>query len=482
MIDTIIVSDLHLADDEPSIESRPMWKRYKSKDFFFDDDLINCIKYVIDNARDKVELIFNGDTFDFDGITKLPEEPFGKINWLAKQHGLSSQEWMSVFKMDCIIEDHYEFFEYLKKFLEHGHKIVFVTGNHDLEILWPKVQEKILKAIGIKKIGKKYSLTDQVVFCSWFYISNQDTYISHGHQYDPFCSVRFPIDPLIRINGVPHIRLPFGELAQRYMLNTMGYFNPHASENYIMSFKQYLNFFFKYLVNTQPFILITWFTGAIKTLIITYIHFLRPALRDPLLVEDKVDKIAKFSQSTSSMVRKLNAVHVFPACINPLLILKELWLDRGFLLLGIIFLVWQMILTINFIFPINPWWGLLLLVILSPFYLLYSYSIHSHVFKEPLLSEKRANLIGKITKTDNIVLGHNHIPDQYKIGNINYYNSGFWSPAFADPECKTRIGTRTFVWIKPALDEKQRSINIYEWKEKAIKPNIYQNIKIKNNS
>ena len=59
--------------------------------------------------------------------------------------------------------------------------------------------------------------------------------MSHGHLYDPYCTEKNPIDPLILVHGRPRVRVPFGDMAMRYMLNGMGYFNPHASENYIMS-------------------------------------------------------------------------------------------------------------------------------------------------------------------------------------------------------------------------------------------------------
>ena len=54
------------------------------------------------------------------------------------------------------------------------------------------------------------------------------------------------------MGGKPRVRIPFGDLAARYMLNGMGYFNPHQSENYIMSAVSYLRFFFRYMLRTQP--------------------------------------------------------------------------------------------------------------------------------------------------------------------------------------------------------------------------------------
>jgi hypothetical protein len=39
------------------------------------------------------------------------------------------------------------------------------------------------------------------------------------------------------------------------MLNGMGYFNPHASDNYIMTAQSYLRFFLKYMLRPQPLLI-----------------------------------------------------------------------------------------------------------------------------------------------------------------------------------------------------------------------------------
>ena len=120
---------------------------------------------------------------------------------------------------------------------------------------WESVQEKIREALGVAGTDAN----SNVRFCSWFYLSEKDTYISHGHQYDGYCSARNLIHPKIKLGGKPAIRIPFGDLCERYLLNGMGYFNPHATSNYIMSGLEYVIFFFKYMLRTQPLLLWTWF-------------------------------------------------------------------------------------------------------------------------------------------------------------------------------------------------------------------------------
>jgi hypothetical protein len=267
-VETIVVSDLHLSEAQPVDRRRPLWMAYKRREYFVDDDFARLLQHVEERADGPVELVLNGDIFDFDNVTQLPDNPPSQVDWLARLRGLSSEEWMSLFKIECIIRDHPRFFEAVGQFVGRGHRAVIVIGNHDVELHWPAVQRRLREALGVAPNSSDRA--DPVVFCAWFFISGSDTYISHGHQYDPNCVTKSPINPLIAVRGKPVVRIPFGDLAGRYLLNGMGYFNPHATENFIMSAGQYARFFFRYMVRTQPLLLWTWFWGAVATFFITF--------------------------------------------------------------------------------------------------------------------------------------------------------------------------------------------------------------------
>jgi UDP-2,3-diacylglucosamine pyrophosphatase LpxH len=468
-VETVIVSDMHLCEAEPANARRPHWKTYKRAEFFVDGDFSRLLEHVDAQARAPLEVILNGDIFDFDAVTLLPPEPEHRIGWLARLRGLQSEEWMSLFKIESIIAVHPVWFKALRDFVSRGHRAIFVIGNHDLELHWPSVQDRIRKELASDDPRAR------VVFCNWFYISGGDTYVSHGHQYDHYCTVRDPIDPLILVHGRPRVRIPFGDLADRYMLNGMGYFNPHAVGNYIMPARQYLGFYLRYMLRTQPLLLWTWFWSAAVTLALTLWEYWRPSMRDPLLVDEKVQAIADHAQATPSMVRKLNALHVPSACTNPFKIMRELWLDRGVLFLIMVYIAFQVILAINFVWPISPWWILVPIALLFPIFLLYSFRVRPAVFVERLLTPERADLIARITGVRQAVFGHTHEPELQDVGPLRYANGGFWSPAFAKPDSTTRVGTQTFVWIKPSATGEggQRTLALYEWPPGAKSPVPY---------
>jgi len=83
--------------------------------------------------------------------------------------------------------------------------------------------------------------------------------ISQSHQYAPNCSVENPIHPLIEVHGRSWVRIPFGDLAGRGTPNSRGYFNPNATDNYIMNARQYASFFFRDRVRTWPLLILSWF-------------------------------------------------------------------------------------------------------------------------------------------------------------------------------------------------------------------------------
>ena len=243
---TYVVSDMHLSEAQEPDPRRPLWMAYKRREFFIDEEFAAFLEHIAKKATGPVELLLNGDIFDFDNIVTMPSQD-RQIEWLERARGLGSEEWKSQFKMSRIIEDHPGWFEALGQFVAKGHRAIFVVGNHDVELYWPSVQRMICEALDTpvpSSIGDE-DTDESVVFCNWFYLSGGDTYVSHGHQYDPNCVVRDPIDPLIEVHGRPRVRIPFGDLAARYMLNGMGYFNPHQSENYIMGAIAYLRFFFR---------------------------------------------------------------------------------------------------------------------------------------------------------------------------------------------------------------------------------------------
>lgn len=460
---TAVVSDLHLCEEEPIHPKYPLWKKYKTREFFFDDEFRNFLNYLEDEAGgEPVELVLNGDIFDFDSVTSLPEHPSFRVSWVEQRRGLDPQEEKSEFKIEKILSDHKAWVNALRSFIVKGNRAIFVIGNHDVELYFPKVQAKILEMLSLPP-----NRTGYVRFCEWFYISNEDTLIEHGHQYDPYCMSPDPINPFVIAENRLEVRVPFGNLATKYLINGMGFFNPHLDSNYIMTPKQYIVFFWKYMIKAQPLIMISWLWGATVALFESFRDNFRATVSDPLTIEDRIEEIARKSNAKPRTVRELKELAVAPASTNPLIIARELWLDRAFLVVMLIIVLYLLFLQIDVLFDISVAWLILPIMLFLPFLIFYSRSIQStvHEYKEP--QEKILSLASLITKVSRIIYGHTHVARHEIIGAVEHLNSGTWSPAFLDVECKKPIGQKTFVFIRPD-NAGGREANVYQIKNAKV--------------
>jgi len=459
---TIVLSDIHLADAEPPHAYNPYWKRFKRPKYFVDRTFKRFLEYIDAKAASPIELVFNGDIFDFDSVMKIPAKYETKVNWLERLRGLSAEEPKSKFKIQVILSDHHIWVQALRDFLLKGHRAVFVIGNHDMELHWPSVQQEIRSALDLPE-----NLKNNVRFCEWFYISNQDTLIEHGNQYDAYCLCSNPINPLIRKGPFVVVRLPFGNLAGKYMLNGMGLMNPHVDSSFIKnSLKEYLVFFYKYVVRTQPFLVFTWLWGAIVTLMYSVGEGLLPAMTDPLTIESRINDIADRSNSKVHTLLGLRELHAHPAIFNPMRILRELWLDRAIVLVLILFGSFQVFTFMNVFTRASLWWFFVPAMLFMPALIFYSRAIKSDVAKVQKMTFIKAPISARIAKVKRIIHGHTHHEGHTWTEGIEYINTGTWSPAYEDVECTKAMGRKCFAWIKPGTSG-QRISELHEWKDDA---------------
>lgn len=464
---TLIVSDIHLADAEPAHPGNPLWKRFKRRKHFVDASFKSFLEYMHEQLEGPAELILNGDIFDFDSVMALPtpEERADwtdeRISWLERRRGLAADEQKSRFKMKVILNDHSIFLEALREFVLKGHRLVFVIGNHDMELQWPSVRTDV-----VDRMELPAEFRDHVRFCEWFYISNHDTLVEHGNQYDPYCLSANPINPLIKKGKHAYVRIPFGNLAGKFMVNGMGLFNPHADSSYIKaSFKEYLKFYFKYIMRVQPFLAVTWFWSAIVTLIYSVSEGLLPAMSDPITLNSRVEDIAARANATPSMVWSLKELHAHPAIFNPIKILRELWLDRAILLGLVFFFSFNFFSYLRVLFiGASMWWFIVGLVVLMPAFLFYARSVESDVSTTLRQAFVLAPQSARIAHVSRVIQGHVHLARHTHHEDIEYLNTGTWSPAYRDVECTQPYGKKCFAWLRPRASG-GRTAELYEWRE-----------------
>lgn len=137
----------------------------------------------------ELDLVFNGDTFDFLKTQIQGESPHIIDENVALQ------------KLEIVEEAHGQFFKAIEEFVNFGNRsrrVHFIIGNHDPEILFPKVQNKIISLCG----G-----SGQISFPG-FELKIGDLHIEHGNQHDSLFMMD-PKRPFLEHKGRKILNLPW---------------------------------------------------------------------------------------------------------------------------------------------------------------------------------------------------------------------------------------------------------------------------------
>ncbi|MBK7975486.1 MAG: metallophosphoesterase [Deltaproteobacteria bacterium] len=463
---TIVVSDLHLAEAEPSHPGNPLWKRYKRRSHFVDKSFKRFLEHLREAAHGPLELVFNGDVFDFDATMALPERPPFGVSWLERHRGLTAQQAKSRYKLSVILEDHPVWVRAVRDWVLDGHRVVFVIGNHDLELHWPAVRDELMRWLALPD-----DAAERVRVCEWFYVSSGDTLIEHGNQYDPYCVCPSPIHPVVRKRGGEYVRLPFGNLAARFMLNGMGLFNPHVDSSFIKaSFFEYVKFFYQYLMRIQPLLGWTWFWSSIVTFLLrargggAATGQARAArLRGPRR------EIAARANATPRVVRSLARLHAHPAVLSPLKVMRELWLDRALLVVAALLFSFELTLLAKLFVQVPLTSFVAPFAVLMPWVIRYARGVESENAEAQKGALEKLDLSSQIAGVNRVVHGHTHHQMHRWIGDVELINTGTWSPAFHDVECTQPFGLKCFAWIRPGEPGEARHATLFEWADPGIR-------------
>lgn len=142
-------------------------------------------------ASRRMDLVFNGDTFDF---LKLPVDG---------EHPSHITGSTALAKLETIARAHGPFFESVQRFVRAGseeRRVHFVVGNHDPELLFPSVRKRLLELCG----------GVQVDFPG-YELQLGPVHLEHGHQYDPLFFMD-PEQPFISSDPEPLLNLSWAAI------------------------------------------------------------------------------------------------------------------------------------------------------------------------------------------------------------------------------------------------------------------------------
>lgn len=186
------------------------------EDFHHDDDMVQFFDYFtvgqygthLDGSAVEVELIINGDYFDFLNVP------------IHGEFEESITEKMAIYKTEAIINGHPRVMEALRRFATHpGKTITYLVGNHDAELFFPSVRERITQEWDPE--GKFPSR--KVVL-----VANRDrlTYeggveVRHGNQFEAANMMNFEKPILSEYVDEPILNLPWGSIYVLKIINRM---------------------------------------------------------------------------------------------------------------------------------------------------------------------------------------------------------------------------------------------------------------------
>jgi len=136
-------------------------------DDFIADKTLSAVFRSFAKQKNSVDLILNGDTFDFLKCPYVDEK-----GYQSYPRHITAE--VSVAKLQLIEKAHPLMFKAWKEFVRaKNHNLHFIIGNHDHDLFFPEVQNEIVNLLDAE--GR--------VFFQMAYDGNE-LHVEHGHQFD----------------------------------------------------------------------------------------------------------------------------------------------------------------------------------------------------------------------------------------------------------------------------------------------------------
>jgi UDP-2,3-diacylglucosamine pyrophosphatase LpxH len=429
----VAISDIHLSEVEPG---SGLWMRYRQKEYAPSVEIAAMLDELLLRVRgDELTLVLNGDVFDFDA----PRVRSGR----SQHHDDPRDAEHAVPMVKAILRDHPEIVRGLARVIAEGHKVVLVSGNHDVQLTLPEVRAVVRDvlvqaALELGAGAAPGELARRIEHYAWFYRTEEGVVFEHGHQYDSFCSFRYPMAPYGRKKGL--IQPTLGSMVSRLYMGRLGYFNPHVDATFMLSLAGYARHWVKYYMLSSRSQAWVWLHGALLTMHSLLAH------RDPGDRARHAENLAAASAETGAPPRAV-ASHA-RLCAPPgedvlWTCVRELWLDRAIFAGAAAGCAAVWLLSQRHTFGV--------LATLGPV------AMAAVELSKPKSSleenwrrvQRRARQVAKVHEARAVVFGHTHTPEGVWEGGVFYGNTGSWSAAYRDVACREPLfEERPLVWLR----------------------------------
>lgn len=186
----IVISDTHIGAGG-DLEGN------KLEDFISDSEFLAWIRRLIDESNQQgleIEFIINGDWIEFLQVPAVDQFEPGHIYDASYYTDVSEEAALQ--RLEIVQKWHSDIFVGLSDFLNPGlprRTLTILFGNHDPELVYPKVQERLREMLHANGAEK-----DLVSFGPRYYFRD-GVYVEHGNAYgeavNKFTNPDLPFDP-----------------------------------------------------------------------------------------------------------------------------------------------------------------------------------------------------------------------------------------------------------------------------------------------
>lgn len=505
----LVVSDLHVGagrDPATGLLSR-------REDFLFDEEFAAFLNYHSSHSDwwDVAwTLVIAGDFLDFLQISDVGPDDTSRLSGgeplrLRRDplYGLKAGPLESAAKLRFAARGHPVLFRALARFARR-HRLVIVSGNHDVEFIFPEVREELLRVLAELEGVAADTLRPRVKFRPWFHLE-EGIYIEHGHQYDGWNSFHYVLDPRLpemdRLGPEDRddLELPLGSLFVRYLFNQVELENPIADN--IKPPSRFLLWFALHEPVTALRFLCTGGRQMLRRLHAKSRHLVpqryRPreathrataarmaralAGEDPSPAGDTklLDRLAELAAppawgpagrfSTRTIRLLLHPWTFLPAAGVWLLIGATSWIWAGFRLLAPLFPAPASAFVGFLDAAVGPWGTALLVWFwLSAAVLLWAF----RRLGRPDTGARdrfrsRAAKILELTQARYVILGHTHDADRCVFPAGVYFNSGTWTKVFS-PEEKVSRDDRELTFVRLVRHDGAFAAELLRWEAASV--------------
>ena len=366
---------------------------------------------------------------------------------------------------------HREVLAELAAFVERGHALTFVHGNHDIELHWDSVREELVSLLA--RLAEERAARDgrafdrdaflaRIDFQPWFFYADGVAYIEHGHQYDAFCATEYVMAPLSPLDP-RRIARGFSEVFLRYVVHATRGLKEHGHDGRGMF--HYVSFGVG-LGARGLFNLAKSFTGAVLELFrLRRAHFTDAAARLREEHEKRMGLLAEATRIGVDRLRALMALQVPPVTKSIRGILASVLLDRLALalaatiaLLGVAVASWN---------HGNRWWAAGIVLVAWAFTNRWLAKQRKIDPDDSLL--ERASHLAKLFPAAFVVMGHTHVPMRVPVdGGATYINVGSWDEEEEETEPRA---ARTHLVIR--ADESGPVAELLAWDSNEQGPRLF---------